>query len=55
MPKRLSCLKDTAGRSIPFFREEIIPLLEKNKNILISAHDNSLRPIVMFIGNYTEE
>ncbi len=50
-----ACLKDAAERCIPFFREEIIPLLEKNKNILISAHDNSLRPIVMFIGNHTEE
>ncbi len=50
-----ACLKDTAGRCIPFFREEIIPLLGKNKNILISAHDNSLRLIVMFIENHTAE
>jgi len=49
------CLKDTAMRTIPFIRDEIIPQLEKNKNILISAHTNSLHLIVMFIEKCTEK
>jgi 2,3-bisphosphoglycerate-dependent phosphoglycerate mutase len=54
-PPNGECLKDTAGRTIPFFKEKIIPQLEKGKNILISAHGNSLRSIVMFIENLTKE
>jgi 2,3-bisphosphoglycerate-dependent phosphoglycerate mutase len=54
-PPNGECLKDTAERTIPFFKENIIPQLEKGKNILISAHGNSLRSIVMFIDNLTKE
>lgn len=54
-PPNGECLKDTAERTIPFFKEKIIPQLEKDKNILISAHGNSLRSIVMFIDNLTKE
>lgn len=50
-----ACLQDSAKRTIPFFRNEIIPQLNKNKNILISAHNNTLRVIVMLIENYTQE
>lgn len=53
--QNVECLRDTADRTIPFFRENIIPLLEKGKNILISAHDSSLRPIIMYIENYSKE
>jgi 2,3-bisphosphoglycerate-dependent phosphoglycerate mutase len=54
-PPNGECLKDTAERTIPFFKEKIIPQLEKGKNILISAHGNSLRSIVMFLDNLTKE
>jgi len=50
-----ACMRDTAERCIPFFKEEIIPQLEEGKNILISAHHNSLRLILMFIENKTEK
>ena len=42
-------LKMTAERTIPYFTEEIVPELKMGKNILISAHGNSLRSIVMHI------
>ncbi|MGB1495252.1 MAG: 2,3-bisphosphoglycerate-dependent phosphoglycerate mutase [Candidatus Thalassarchaeaceae archaeon] len=42
-------LKMTAERTIPYFIEEILPELEAGKNILVSAHGNSLRSIVMHI------
>ncbi len=49
------CLKETAGRTIPFFIEKIVPQLEQGKNVLVSAHGNSLRSIVMYIDNLTKE
>jgi len=49
------CLKDTAARTIPFFRDVIIPGLEKGENILVSAHGNSLRSIVMHIDGLSEK
>ena len=39
----------TAERTIPYFVEEIIPDLEEGKNVLVAAHGNSLRSIVMYI------
>lgn len=49
-------LKDTAERVIPYFRDKILPLLIEDNNILISAHGNSLRALVMHIeGLSTEE
>ena len=42
-------LKDTADRVIPYYEKVIEPYLEKNKNILICAHGNSLRALVMHI------
>jgi 2,3-bisphosphoglycerate-dependent phosphoglycerate mutase len=54
-PPNGECLKDTAERTIPFFRENILPQLEDGKNVLVSAHGNSLRSIVMFIDSLTKE
>lgn len=50
-----ACMIDTARRTVPFFRDIIIPLLENGKNIMISAHNNSLRPIIVFMENLTKE
>ena len=47
-------LKDTAQRTIPFFKRVIVPYLEKG-NVLISAHGNSLRSIVMYLDSLTPE
>lgn len=54
-PPNGECLQDTAERTIPFFKEQIIPLLEQGKNVLISAHGNSLRSIVMYVEKLTKE
>ena len=48
-------LKDTAERVIPYFRDKILPLLIKDNNILISAHGNSLRALVMHIEGLSSE
>jgi len=54
-PPNGECLKDTAERTIPFFRDQILPLIKEGKNVLVSAHGNSLRSIVMFIENLSKE
>ncbi|MCH1592077.1 MAG: 2,3-bisphosphoglycerate-dependent phosphoglycerate mutase, partial [Candidatus Thalassarchaeaceae archaeon] len=42
-------LEMTAERTIPYFEEEILPDLESGMSVLVSAHGNSLRSIVMHI------
>jgi 2,3-bisphosphoglycerate-dependent phosphoglycerate mutase len=54
-PPNGESLKMTAERSIPYFQQHIVPHLKKGKNVLISAHGNSLRSIVMYLDNLTEE
>lgn len=48
-------LKDTAARTLPYFDEHIIPDIKAGKNIIIVAHGNSLRSIVMQIDKLTKE
>ena len=48
-------LKMNAERTIPYFKENIIQDLTKGKNVLVSAHGNSLRSIVMYIENISKE
>ena len=48
-------LKDTADRVIPYLKNEIMPLILSGKNILVSAHGNSIRAIVMDLQNYSPE
>lgn len=54
-PPNGECLKDTAARTIPFFKENILPKLQAGQNILVSAHGNSLRSIVMYLDNLSKE
>ncbi len=54
-PPNGECLKDTAERTIPFFEKEILPYLQQDKNVLISAHGNSLRSIVMNIDGLSKD
>jgi 2,3-bisphosphoglycerate-dependent phosphoglycerate mutase len=48
-------LKDTAARTLPYFESRIIPDLMAGKHILISAHGNSLRSIVMKLDDLTKQ
>src|SRR6185436_20023728 len=48
-PPNGESLKMTAERTIPYFEKEIEPILKAGKSILVSAHGNSLRSIVMFL------
>lgn len=48
-------LKDTEERVMPYFKSEILPKLEKGKNILVVAHGNSLRALIMNLENLTPD
>jgi len=48
-------LKDVYSRTIPYYESEILPKLKKGKNILISAHGNSLRALVKYLENISDE
>lgn len=54
-PPNGESLSDTAERTLPYFKETIIPFLKEGKNVFISAHGNSLRSIVMDLDHLTEE
>ena len=48
-------LKDTGERVLPFFMKEILPHVCKGKNVLVAAHGNSLRSLIKFLDNITDE
>jgi 2,3-bisphosphoglycerate-dependent phosphoglycerate mutase len=48
-------LKDTGARAIPYFDKNIAADLKAGKNVIVAAHGNSLRSIVMHLENMTKE
>jgi|SRR5690625_135125 len=48
-------LKDTCDRVIPYYENKIKPELEQGKNVIIVAHGNSLRALVMHLENLSPE
>ena len=54
-PPEGESLKDTAERTLPYFKKQILADLKKGQNVLIVAHGNSLRAIVMDIEQLTKE
>ena len=54
-PPNGESLKDTAARTIPYFEKNIEPLLKEGKDILIVAHGNSLRSIMMYVEKMSRE
>jgi 2,3-bisphosphoglycerate-dependent phosphoglycerate mutase len=52
---RTECLKDTVERFLPHWHEVIAPTIRAGKRVLIAAHGNSLRALVKYLDNVTEE
>lgn len=48
-------LKDTAERVLPYYRDKIEPLVKKGQTIMVVAHGNSLRALVMELENLSGE
>ena len=49
------CLKDCIARAWPYFEENILPQMKAGKRVLIAAHGNSLRSLVMKFEHLTPE
>jgi len=48
-------LKETGERVLPFFMKEILPHVCKGKNVLVAAHGNSLRSLIKFLDDISDE
>ncbi len=49
------CLKDTVERFLPLWHESIAPMVKTGKSVLIAAHGNSLRALVKYLDEVSEE
>jgi len=49
------CLKDTVARFLPYWHEEIAPAIKSGKRVIIAAHGNSLRALVKYLDNISDE
>ena len=49
------CLKDTVARFLPLWHEKIAPTVKSGKRVIIAAHGNSLRALVKYLDNVSDE
>lgn len=49
------CLKDTVARVVPYFETEILPKVKEGKRLIIAAHGNSLRALVKYLDNISDD
>ncbi|NLV25862.1 MAG: 2,3-diphosphoglycerate-dependent phosphoglycerate mutase [Methanomicrobiales archaeon] len=49
------CLKDTVARFIPYWKEEIVPVVKSGKRVLITAHGNSIRALVKHLDSISDK
>ena len=47
-------LKDTVARFLPYWHEAIVPTIKSGERVLIAAHGNSLRALVMYLDSVSE-
>ncbi len=49
------CLKDTVARFLPYWHEVIAPTIKEGKRVIIAAHGNSLRALVKYLDDMSDE
>jgi 2,3-bisphosphoglycerate-dependent phosphoglycerate mutase len=49
------CLKDTVARFLPHWKETIAPAVKSGRRVIIVAHGNSLRALVKYLDNISDE
>jgi 2,3-bisphosphoglycerate-dependent phosphoglycerate mutase len=49
------CLKDTVARFLPYWHDTIAPAIKEDKKVIIVAHGNSLRALVKYLDNISED
>ncbi len=52
---RTECLKDTVVRFLPYWHETIAPEIRYGKSVIIAAHGNSLRALIKYLDNVSDE
>jgi 2,3-bisphosphoglycerate-dependent phosphoglycerate mutase len=52
---RTESLEDTVARAVPYYEEQIAPLLKIGKRVLVSAHGNSIRGIIKYLSDIGDE
>lgn len=55
VPPAGESLEKVYKRAVPYFNKEIMPFLKNKKNIIISAHGNSLRALIKYIENISQK
>lgn len=53
-PPHGESLKMVSERTVPYYENEILPKLEQGKNVLVSAHGNSLRALVKYLEGISD-
>ncbi|WP_198971436.1 2,3-diphosphoglycerate-dependent phosphoglycerate mutase [Xylophilus sp. ASV27] len=48
------CLKDTVARVLPFWNEAMAPAIRAGKRVVVAAHGNSIRALVKYLDNVSE-
>lgn len=49
------CLKDTVERFLPYYHSTIVPQVKAGKRVIIAAHGNSLRALVKYLDNMSDD
>jgi 2,3-bisphosphoglycerate-dependent phosphoglycerate mutase len=49
------CLKDTVLRFLPYWHDVIVPVIRSGKKVIITAHGNSLRALVKYLDNISDQ
>jgi 2,3-bisphosphoglycerate-dependent phosphoglycerate mutase len=52
---RTECLKDTVARFLPYWHESIVPAVRAGKKVIIAAHGNSLRALIKYLDNISDQ
>jgi 2,3-bisphosphoglycerate-dependent phosphoglycerate mutase len=52
---RTECLKDVVERFVPYFTDNILPRAQKGENVMLAAHGNSLRALVKYLDDISDD
>ncbi|MRR52177.1 MAG: 2,3-diphosphoglycerate-dependent phosphoglycerate mutase, partial [Rhodocyclaceae bacterium] len=52
---RTECLKDTVARFVPYWLDSIAPAVKEGKSVIIAAHGNSIRALIKYLDNVSDQ
>jgi 2,3-bisphosphoglycerate-dependent phosphoglycerate mutase len=52
---KTECLKDTVARFLPYWHDTIAPAVKSGKSVIVAAHGNSLRALIKYLDNVSDE